>query len=283
MPRIALLALLTILIATTLALAWTGLQTTDPPALAADRDREAQADPPRATEERLAAVEAVLAQEQARARALAIRVESLEGQLAVLATRPAETTTPGARTDESERLATAEPPVDATAGDPEAASSARIDRLVAAGFDADQAEWIVRRESELEMEALQRRYEATQAGEPLTAELFTRRELALRDELGEEDYARYREATGRATRIRVDRVLASSPAEAAGVQPGDEILAYDGQRVFDTTDLQRLTLEGRLGQNVTLRLLRDGVERLVVLPRGPIGVQTRGVHGGSTR
>lgn len=151
--------------------------------------------------------------------------------------------------------------------------AARIARLVEAGFPQSQAEWILERESQLQMEALQARYEAERSGDP--ASFFRSRAAsndALRAELGDADYERYLAASGRSTSVAISDILDSSPAERVGLRPGDEIVSYDGTRIFSISDLARQTLEGQPGEQVVVDLLRDGVPMQVVVPRGPIGI-----------
>jgi hypothetical protein len=152
-------------------------------------------------------------------------------------------------------------------------AEARLTRLIEAGFDPGQAEWILQRESQLQMEALQARYEAERTGDPM--DFFQSRNAAgdaLRNELGDADYERYLAATGRPTSISVSSVLDSSPAERAGLRPGDEITGYDGKRIFSMTDLTRQTMEGQPGEQVVVDIRRDGLSMQVVVPRGPIGI-----------
>lgn len=234
-----------------------------------------------AARQRLLDLEALIETERARSAEHERRLDALTTQLEALAER-LETETTG--NDREQAVASMARPNGRAAPEPDPPAldpslPPQVARLVAGGFDPDRAEWIVRRQSELEMEALERRYQASRSGEPLTAEWFTSREAALREELGDEDYERYRQATGRPTRVRIDQVLAGSPAEEVGIVPGDEILSYDGERVFDMMDLRRLTLAGEPGRSVTLRLRRGDDDRVVSLPRGPIGVQTQGSYG----
>jgi hypothetical protein len=149
----------------------------------------------------------------------------------------------------------------------------RVTRLVDAGFAPGQAEWIVQRESQLQMESLQARYEAERSGDAMN--FFQSRNSAgeaLRNELGDAEYERYLGASGRPTSISVSTVLDSSPAERAGLLPGDEIVSYDGKRIFSMSDLTRQTLEGEPGEQVIVDIQRDGVSMQVVMPRGPIGI-----------
>lgn len=146
---------------------------------------------------------------------------------------------------------------------------ARLARLMENGFTAGEADRILRREAELEMEALQARYEARRNGEPFD---FRGASSTLRDELGDDAYARYLEANGRSTSVTVSRVYEGSPALAAGLRPGDQILRYDGRRVFSMNDIVDLTMEGQVGQGVAVDILREGIPMQISLPRGPLGV-----------
>jgi hypothetical protein len=149
----------------------------------------------------------------------------------------------------------------------------RIERLVAAGFLPSQADWITQREQELQMQALQARFDAESSGE--SVDWMANRNLAgdtLRAELGDAEYERYLEATNRSTRVAVSSVIESSPAQTAGLQPGDEIMRYDGERVFSMTDLTRQTMAGEPGQTVVVDIMRNGNLMQVVMPRGPVGV-----------
>ncbi len=144
-----------------------------------------------------------------------------------------------------------------------------VDRLVAAGFAPDRAEWINRRTQELRMQTLQAQYEARRDGRPQPS---IADEDALRTELGDADYERFLTAMGRSTTVNIDGVLAGSPAERSGLQPGDEIVAYNGTRVFDIAELNELTLGGATGESVVVEVRRNGQSLQLVMPRGPIGI-----------
>jgi C-terminal processing protease CtpA/Prc len=145
----------------------------------------------------------------------------------------------------------------------------RRERMIENGFTAAEAERILQRESELRMEALQARYEAQRSGEPFD---FRNTTSALRDELGDDAYARYLAANGRPASVTVSSVFEGSPAIAAGLRPGDEILRYDGRRVFNMNDISDLTLQGAAGENVVVDIRRDGIAMQLSVPRGPLGV-----------
>jgi C-terminal processing protease CtpA/Prc len=149
----------------------------------------------------------------------------------------------------------------------------RIERLIEAGFLPSQASMIARRDSELQMQSLQTRYEAERSGDPV--DYWRNRNassVTLRQELGDADFERYLVANNRSTSITVSSVIESSPAQSAGLQPGDEIVRYDGERVFSMTDLTQRTMDGAAGQNVIVDIMRNGQPMQIVMPRGPVGI-----------
>lgn len=68
-------------------------------------------------------------------------------------------------------------------------------------------------------------------------------------------------------------VVKGGPAEAAGLLPGDVIVAVDGV-YFDTSDMQDLTLriKGVEGTTVDITILRDGAENVFTVERRTIEV-----------
>ena len=157
----------------------------------------------------------------------------------------------------------------------------QLESLVEAGFDEYQAEEIIRQTEEMQMAMLNARFEASQSGEDFNAgEMQAQAVAEFRADLGEQDYERYLEATNQSTSIGVSNVLASSPAEIAGMQTGDEIVSYNGERVFNTNDLNRLTNSSDASGNVIVEVIRDGETISLSLPEGPIGITSgRGNRG----
>jgi hypothetical protein len=96
---------------------------------------------------------------------------------------------------------------------------------------------------------------------------------ALREELGDESYDLMLFASGQPNRVRLAHVLEPSPARAAGLEAGDRVLRYDGERIFSASDLQLATRTAKLGSQVAVDVLRDDEEIRVYLPPGPIGAQ----------
>jgi C-terminal processing protease CtpA/Prc len=154
------------------------------------------------------------------------------------------------------------------------APSARdTEQLLAAGFTQQRVDWINRRSDELRMEAIQAQYDV-QRGEPgaATPPATLVPAMALRAEMGDAEYERYLSALGRATTVSIRQVLASSPAADAGIQAGDEIVAYDGKHVASLAELNALSLEGTPGLPIVVEVRRNGQSTQLVLPAGPLGV-----------
>ena len=151
--------------------------------------------------------------------------------------------------------------------------------LVAAGVASDQATEILRRQSELEMQQLELRDQASREGW-LGTERFVDalRELegdtiSLRGEIGEDAYDRFLYLTGEPNRVVIDSVIDQSPASQAGIRAGDVLIDYANERIFSWSDLRNSTRAGERGEYVWIQLERDGETLELTLPRGPMGVR----------
>ena len=153
----------------------------------------------------------------------------------------------------------------------------RREDMMAAGLSPERADYILRRESELRYEMMQAYYEARNSGESLDRASM-HPESMLRADIGDADYEKYLESIGRSTSVNISSVMAASPAESAGLQPGDQIVGYDGERVYHTGELMERTMAPGEG-DVVVDIVRDGATMQIVLPRGPIGVETGRFRG----
>ena len=70
----------------------------------------------------------------------------------------------------------------------------------------------------------------------------------------------------------VAEVTAGSPAQKAGIQPGDRFVKVDGSKVETFADVQRL-VSGRAGDPITFTMLRDGKEITVTATPEPMEQQ----------
>ena len=148
-----------------------------------------------------------------------------------------------------------------------------IDLLIEAGFDQIDAQRIIELETDLQRQIFSSRF-GTRRANP--RELFLEMNQTLRTELGDEKFERYLDTIGSPTSVNVGQVLPDSAGASAGLQTGDNIISYDGERVFSISDLQQATRSGTEGQTVVMEVERDGVPVTLVLPRGTIGISAGG-------
>jgi hypothetical protein len=168
-------------------------------------------------------------------------------------------------------------PAEPVTSAPQAAEAQRlrVDSLIAAGFGHARAEQIARSESELRLAAVRDELAATGTVQPLTGAALLAAAEQLRARLGDDDYERYLEATGRPTRVVVGSVEPESGAANAGLMPDDRIVAYAGRRVFSARELNALTLQSSSGSTVPVTVERDGLALQLYVAGGPLGVAPR--------
>ena len=153
----------------------------------------------------------------------------------------------------------------------------RVGRLVDGGFSESRAQKILEYEDEVRMAALQAEYEARRNGEAFDpwGRAFDL-QAALRERLGDAEYEKYLTAQGGQASITVREVIGASPANRAGLRPGDRILSYDGERVFGMDDLKSMAFSGDPGEDVIVDIERNGQRMQLVLPRGPLDITGSG-------
>jgi serine protease Do len=66
--------------------------------------------------------------------------------------------------------------------------------------------------------------------------------------------------------VLVARMMRTSAAYQAGLEPGDIIVAFNGQKVDEPAQLTRLIQDAKIGSTATLRVLREGREVDVKVP-----------------
>ncbi|MBL1292316.1 MAG: PDZ domain-containing protein [Thiotrichales bacterium] len=158
-----------------------------------------------------------------------------------------------------------------------------VEAFLDAGFSYDKAVELDERYADLELRGLYLRDQALREGwisEPRFAEeraKLSSEEEAISDELGEDTYERYLYATGQSNSVSVFSVIRKSPAESSGIEGGDVIYRYAGDRIYDSFDLRNATSEGEAGETVAVEVLRDDAIVQLYVPRGPLGVQLESV------
>lgn len=155
----------------------------------------------------------------------------------------------------------------------------QLNGLIEGGFSEDEARHILKLESEAQYKALQAAHDAERRGEAMeTLSGAAGLQSILRAELGESDYERYLRAQGQPTAVQITQVMESSPGSLAGLQPGDQIVSYNGERIFNMVELHELTLQGSVGENVIVEIERDGLRMQLSIPRGPVGITGTGAN-----
>ena len=228
-------------------------------------------------------LEQALARAEADNAALRDRIEVLEARWAgddegdSAASPTASGSTPGAPAAEpSPTPAVTADPAEAEA-EFEAAGHSAFDetRLLAAGFHPADVERLRRAWEEIELEKLylmdERARSSVRDGR-FWARLLEIERQAVAD-LGEEDYDALLYASGAQNRVRVRGVLPESAADSAGLEPGDQITAYDGEPIFRMHALKQATLGCEVGRTVSLSVLQDGQVNRVWVPCGPLGIE----------
>lgn len=157
-------------------------------------------------------------------------------------------------------------------------SDVNVEAFINAGFDPVLAENLKKRTDGAVLERLYLRDEAAREGWLNTSKYFEKlrnlpnNETALRRELGESDYDRYLFALGRPNRVTIDSVMEGSAAQKAGIQEGDVLYSYGGERLYSRRALSPFTRSGEAGELVPVEVMRDGSRMQVYIPRGPLGV-----------
>jgi len=149
------------------------------------------------------------------------------------------------------------------------------ERLQANGMSPDRADFLARRQSELNLESMQTMWEARRSGDTGVFQTMIDAQRALRDEMTEVEYEQYLTATDRPTAVSVGSVMEFSPAADAGLQAGDRIVRYDGERVYNIGDLYQRQVAVTGDRNVIIDIERNGTPMQISMPPGPLGIVGR--------
>ncbi len=162
----------------------------------------------------------------------------------------------------------------------------RLAQLVRGGFSEDQARRLMQQESEAQFKAMEAEHHARRNGEAVDAfSSIVNSQAIFRAAIGDEEFERYLTAQEQPTTVQISNVFDGSPGSRAGLQAGDSIVSYNGERTFSMMDVRKLTMQGNAGENVIIEIDRNGVRMQLSIPRGPIGMSgygamVRGMSGG---
>ncbi len=148
--------------------------------------------------------------------------------------------------------------------------------LDGAGLSSSEIQDIERRWEEHEMDMLylvDRSKRDRTFGSPRYAAEIATLKRELREDLGPERYDALLYATGKNNRVKVREVLANSPAGYAGLETGDLVISYVGQRVFHSNEFKASTTAGEAGVLVSIEVERGGEFYRFRVPRGPLGIR----------
>lgn len=160
----------------------------------------------------------------------------------------------------------------------------RLAALEAAGLNSAVALDMISTMDRLALQRLEINYQAEREGWLRTdrhreaMQQIPAANTLIREQYGDDAYDRYLFASGRSNRIRVQQVMIDSAASQAGLQPGDVLVRVDGQPVFSNRDLMSVAREGTAGELVPVEVVRENQRLTTYLPRGPLGVRTRGAR-----
>jgi len=151
--------------------------------------------------------------------------------------------------------------------------------LIDAGMDTAEAQQLKERFEKQELETLYLRDKAIREG--WLGNSRYREELQkleaqtgnLKEELDEEAYSAYLFASGQSNGVSVQSVLNGSAANNSGILPGDQVLRYDNQRIYNGRDLRNATTRGDINETITIEVMRDNKRMEVYVQRGPLGIR----------
>jgi len=68
--------------------------------------------------------------------------------------------------------------------------------------------------------------------------------------------------------VLIRDVVEDSPADEAGIEQEDVVIEFDGKKVWDSSNLTRLIRSSSPGENVELKILRNGKEKTITVTLG---------------
>ena len=161
--------------------------------------------------------------------------------------------------------------VESPAPDPSPALRSQEELLASAGFSSGAVQDLRQRTERLEKA---RDYLSDESQrEELAASVELSR--AQRKEIGDEAYSYMLWSAGIPNRIVVNEVLSDSNASRLGLQRGDVVLSYNGQRLFEIGEL-RLMVQEPSGRGRGIEILRNDEVVELTAPPGLLGISVTG-------
>lgn len=160
----------------------------------------------------------------------------------------------------------------------------QLQRLIDAGLNPERAEFILRKQERFQYEHMQVAYEyrhlqnkSSDEAQALKEKLniYSHPRKMFEHELSPQEFELYLDVNGGRQEMQVDNVISDTPAFNAGLQPGDKIISYNGQRVFHMGDLRQQVYRVSPGETVAVEVQRAGSSstEVIYMPSGPLGIQ----------
>jgi hypothetical protein len=155
---------------------------------------------------------------------------------------------------------------------PEEIAKRQEDLLVSAGFGSGAARDLRQRFEALTLAQQYLRNQARQEEGAAALELGRK----LKQEIGEDAYSYMLWSGGSPNRVVVQDVLPGSTASRVALQPGDVVMRYDGERIFEMDELRASVLQPSVQKSADLEILRAGQLLKISVPRGILGISVGG-------
>lgn len=207
--------------------------------------------------------------------------EALQKEVAVLSVKLAALSSADVP-EPADNSASATAPADA-AHNPTESAWFNQQALIDAGMAQPEAEQLKVRFEEMELAKLYLRDQAVREGWSGGKRYREERQKLeaktdnIKQELGEDAYDAYLFASGQSNRVAVQSVLSGSAAGNAGMLSGDQVIRYDGERIYNWRDLRTATTQGDLTETVPVQVLRDNRQMEFYVQRGPLGIRMTSV------
>ena len=207
--------------------------------------------------------------------------EALQKEVAILSEKLAALS-PADVQEPADNSASATAPADAAHNSTESAWFNQ-QALIDAGMAQTEAEQLKVRFEEMELAKLYLRDQAVREGWSGGKRYREERQKLeaktdnIKQELGEDAYDAYLFASGQSNRVAVQSVLSGSAAGNAGMLAGDQVIRYDGQRIYNWRDLRTATNQGDLTETIPVQVLRDNKQMEFYVQRGPLGIRMTSV------
>lgn len=160
----------------------------------------------------------------------------------------------------------------------------QLQRLIDAGMNPSRAQFVLEKTERFQFEHTKLSYQYRHLADKSSEEaLALRKQLEIHSNprqmfshlLSPEEFELYLQANGGGQEVNINRIVPNTPAHNAGLQAGDRIVSYNGQRIFHMGDLRQQVYRVPPGKTVAVEIQRAGSNNreTIYVPSGPLGIQ----------